>query len=153
MSPLVYIVMFGWIPAVSILFRWLPPQRNRCQLSAWLFLPQVEFTQVSTTPKCRRLCFNVLLAAIVFDIKRFSSFKPSWLDLPMLVWCLCPYASSISNDGLVRWDISRYCANGDLGLPYFLGRLYLNDLDGLRKLAIGIASAGCSTFLSACLNS
>jgi len=79
----------------------LPPQRRKplsSFITAWLFLPQVEFTQPGLDyTKMSATCFNVLLAAIVFDIKRFSSFKPSWLDLPMLV---CAYAPCIiiSND-------------------------------------------------------
>ena len=147
MSPLVYVVMFGWIPAVLYLFKWLPPQRAAIVsfITAWLFLPQAEFTQLPGLDytKMSATCFNVLLAAIVFDTKRFSSFKPSWLDLPILVWCVCPYASSISNDlGWYDGLAAVFAQTVTWGLPYFLGRLYLNDLDGLRKLAIGICIGG-----------
>ena len=60
-----------------------------------------------------------------------------------MIWCLCPIASSLSNelglyDGLsmslvqiVRW-----------GLPYSIGRLYFGDQEGLRELTIGIVIGG-----------
>ncbi len=88
-------------------------------------------------------CYGVLLATIVFDIKRFKSLQLSWLDLPMLVWCICPFLSSITND--LGWYDGISALNQQIttwGAPYYLGRLYLNDLDGLRKLAIGIFAGG-----------
>ncbi len=147
MGPLVYIVMFGWIPVVLYLFRWVPAQRALVVsfITAWLFLPQAkfplpvfpEYTKMSAT------CYGVLLATIVFDVERFKSFQIGWLDLPMLVWCLCPLASSITN-GLGWYDgISEFNAQTTTwGVPYYLGRLYLNNLEGLRKLAIGIFTGG-----------
>ena len=147
MSPLVYIVMYGWIPVVLYLFRWLPPQRALIVsfIGAWLFLPMAhfplpvfpEYTKMSAT------CYGVLLATVVFDIQRFRSFQLSWLDLPMLVWCICPFVSSITND--LGWYDGIAALNQQTttwGVPYYLGRLYLNDLDGLRKLAIGIFAGG-----------
>jgi hypothetical protein len=147
MSPLVEIVMFGWIPVVLYLFRWLPAQRAIIVsfIAAWLFLPEAkfplplfpEYTKMSAT------CYGVLLATIVFDVERFKSFQLGWLDLPMLVWCVCPMASSITN-GLGWYDgLSAVNAQTTTwGVPYYLGRLYLNNLDGLRKLAIGIFTGG-----------
>ena len=146
-SPLVYIVMFGWLPVVLYLFRWLPAQRAVIVsfITAWLFLPLAkfplpvfpEYTKMSAT------CYSILLATIVFDVKRFKSFQLGWLDLPMLVWCVCPFASSISND--LGWYDGLSAVNAQTttwGVPYYLGRLYLNNLDGLRKLAIGIFTGG-----------
>lgn len=147
MSPLVYVVMYGWIPVVLYLFRWLPAQRALIVsfIGAWLFLPQAhfplpvfpEYTKMSAT------CYGVLLATIVFDVQRFKSFQLSWLDLPMLVWCVCPFASSVTND--LGWYDGLSALNQQTttwGVPYYLGRLYLSNLDGLRKLAIGIFAGG-----------
>ena len=147
MNPLVYIVMYGWIPVVLYLFRWLPPQRALIVsfIGAWLFLPVAhfplpvfpEYTKMSAT------CYGVLLATIIFDVKRFKLFQLSWLDLPMLIWCLCPFMSSITND--LGWYDGIAALNQQTttwGVPYYLGRLYLSDLDGLRKLAIGIFAGG-----------
>ena len=147
MSPFVNIIMFGWIPFVIYLFNWLPAQRAVIFsfIAAWLFLPEVAFP-VSGLPdytKMSATCYGVLLATIIFDFKRFSSFQLGWLDLPMLVWCSCPLASSISNDlGWYDGTASAISQTATWGLPYYLGRLYLNDLDGLRKLAMGIFTGG-----------
>jgi len=147
MSPLVQLVMFGWIPAVLYLFMRFPAQRALIVsfLVAWLFLPEASFalpglpdyTKISAT------CYGILLATIIYDVGRFNSFRLSWLDLPMLIWCLCPFASSITND-LGPYDgISAVLGQTvTWGLPYFLGRIYLNNLAGLRELAIGIFTSG-----------
>ncbi len=154
MTPFVSLVMFGWIPVVLYLFSRFPAQRAIVVsfVTGFLFLPQLfkfpiaqgipAYDKVSATSYC------VLLATLLFDAGRFSSFKPGWLDLPMLIWCLCPIATQMSNGlspispttgQIVTW-----------GIPYFLGRIYLNDLAGLRQLAIGIFAGGLS-YIPLCL--
>lgn len=147
MNPITYIVMFGWIPAVLYLFRRLPGRRPLIVsfITAWLFLPQAQFPLpgLPDYTKMTATCYGVLLGTILFDVKRFSSFQLGWLDLPMLVWCVCPFASSISNN--LGWYDGVTGVIGQTavwGVPYYLGRVYLNDLDGLRKLAIGIFTGG-----------
>ncbi len=143
-SPIANLVMYGWILAVLYIFQRFPAQRAIVVsfVVAWDFLPMAsipmppfpDYTKMAAT------CYGILLATLIYDTARFSSFKPGWLDLPMLIWCLCPIASQITNGGspisptfnqLVTW-----------GIPYFLGRIYLNNLDGLRQLAIGIFAGG-----------
>lgn len=79
MSPLVYIVMFGWIPFVLYLFRWLPAQRAVVVsfMVAWLFLPLAAFPLpgLPDYTKMSATSYGVLLATIIFDAKRFSSFQ------------------------------------------------------------------------------
>jgi len=147
MNPLVYIVMFGWIPTVLYLFGWLPARRALVVsfIAAWLFLPQAVFPLPSLPDytKMTATCYGVLLATIVFDAKRFSSFQLGWVDLPMLVWCVCPFASSITNDlGLYDGVTATVGQIAVWGVPYYLGRVYFNDLDALRELAIGIFIGG-----------
>ena len=140
-------MMFGWMPAVLYLFTWLPARRALVVsfITAWLFLPQAEFLLpgLPDYTKMTATCYGVLVATIIFDAKRFSSFQLGWLDLPMLVWCICPFASSVSND--LGWYYGVKAVVGQTvvwGVPYYLGRLYLNDLDELRKFAIGIFIGG-----------
>ena len=54
----------------------------------------------------------------------------------MLVWCLCPLATSVSN-GLGVYDgLSTAIQQTILwGLPYVMGRAYFGDFKGLRELA------------------
>lgn len=147
MSPLVYIVMFGWIPFVLYLFNWLPAKRALVVsfIAAWLFLPQASFPLpgLPDYTKMSATCYGVLFATIIFDAKRFSLFQPDWIDLPILVWCVCPLVSSMSNGlGLYDGVAATVAQTVEWGVPYYLGRVYLNDLDGLRKLAIGIVTGG-----------
>ncbi len=144
---LIYLVMFGWIPIVFHFFNRFPARQAVIIgfIVAWLFLPQKEFplpglpdyTKVSAT------CYGIAIATIIYDIGRFRSFKFSWVDLPMLIWCLCPLASSISN-GLGTYDglSSALLQTITWGAPYFLGRIYLNSLEGLSQLAKGIFLGG-----------
>lgn len=144
MAALIPIVMYGWILVVLYLFVRFPAQRAVIVslIVAWQFLPQVSIPIPGLPPytKMSAACYGVLLGTLVYDTARFSSFKPGWLDLPMLIYCLCPIFSQVTNGGspisptfnqIITW-----------GLPYFLGRLYLNNLDGLRQLAIGIFAGG-----------
>ena len=144
---LVYLTMFGWIPIVFYFFSRFPARQAVIVgfIVAWLFLPQKEFplpglpdyTKVSAT------CYGIAIATVIYDIGRFRSFKFSWVDLPMLIWCCCPLASSISN-GLGLYDgLSTVLLQSmTWGAPYFLGRIYLNSLKGLAQLAMGIFLGG-----------
>ena len=63
----------------------------------------------------------------------------------MFIWCVCPFISSMGNnlgmyDGFsaVAYQVTSW------GLPYFIGRIYFNDLVGLRELAIAIVISSTS---------
>ncbi len=146
MSLTVYLAMFGWIPFVIYLFRWVPAQRAVIVsfIIAWLFLPVVQFTLPGPDyTKMSATCYGILLATILFDVKRFSSLQLEWLDLPMVVWCLCPLASSLQNDlGIYDGFSAVFEQITTWGLPYYLGRLYLSNLEGIRKLAVDIFIGG-----------
>jgi hypothetical protein len=61
----------------------------------------------------------------------------------MALWCLAPFIASITN-GLGPYNGFRSASEtiAVWSVPYFLGRVYLNDLSGLRQLAIGIFAGG-----------
>jgi hypothetical protein len=144
MVALIPVVMFGWIPIVLFLFVRFPHQRALIIsfVVAWLFMPQTSYPIPLLPPynKISASCYAILIATIVYDTARITTFKPGWLDVPMVICCLCPILSQVTNGGspisptfaqIITW-----------GLPYFLGRLYLGSLDGLRQLAIGIFAGG-----------
>lgn len=149
MSPLVPLTLFGFLPLVLYLFNRFPAQRAVIVsfVAGFLFLPQPgfvgKFTLVPGIPpyeKLSAISYCVLLATLLFDSKRLSSFQPGWIDLPMMIWCLCPIVTQMSN-GLSPISPT----TGQIltwGVPYFLGRIYFNDLAGLRQLAIGIFAGG-----------
>lgn len=153
MSPLVYLAMFGWIPLTLYLFYQFS-QSDKLGIEravvfsfigAWLFLPEIAFPQVGLPDytKLSATCYGILLATFIFDVQRLRSFRPSWLDLPMVVWCVSPIASSLTNN-LGLYDGLSTMLNQIIawGIPYFLGRIYFNNLAALRILAKGFVIGG-----------
>lgn len=149
------LVMFAWIPIVFYLFSRFPPRRAVVIsfVTAWLYLPQAamslpglpDYTKVTATS------YGILLATFVFDSDRLQSFRFGWLDLPMLIWCLCPLPTALDN-GLGLYDgVSSTLGQSVIwGIPYFLGRIYFSDLAGLHQLAMGIFIGGL-TYMPLCL--
>jgi len=135
--------MFGW-PLVSImLFLFMRPRRAVLVsiLGGWLFLPQIgfEFQGLPEYTRFTAVCIGTLFAAALFDSGRLLKFRPHLVDVPMAVWCLVPFASSVTN-GLGAYDgVSAVWQQMETyGIPYFLGRVYFSDRDGLRDLAVAI---------------
>lgn len=154
MTPFVPLALFGWLPLVLYFFNRFPSQRAVVAgfVAGYLFLPQVvQYPIAQGIPpyeKMAALSYCVLLGTILFDPGRFSSFRLSWIDLPMLIWCLCPIASQISNGLSPISPTTKQII--DWGVPYFLGRIYFSDVAGLRQLAIGIFAGGVA-YIPLCL--
>ena len=146
MNVIAHIVMAVWIPAVLVLFAVLPSRRAVIAsfLAAWLFLPMAtyplpflpDYTKMSAT------CAGVFIATVIFDVKRVVRFKPSWADVPMVLFCLFPFVTS--NERNSRYDgVSDMLSNViTWAFPYFIGRIYFNDARGLRELAMGMFIGG-----------
>jgi hypothetical protein len=76
-------------------------------------------------------------------LQRFLNFRLRWIDLPMLVICLCPWASSLSNDlGMYDGFAAALSQTLHVGIPYLVGRLYFASRRGLHELAKGIFIGG-----------
>lgn len=142
------LAMLAWIPLLLYLFVRFPVQKAVAIgfIGAWLFLPQRAGFSFPGFPDYNRISaasYGILLATCIFDVGRFQSFKLGWLDLPMLIWCVCPLASSLSN-GLGLYDgLSQTLSQTvEWGFPYFLGRIYFNSIKGMRLLATAIFVGG-----------
>lgn len=148
MTPQAQLVLRLWLPVVLALFLFLPARKAVVTsfIVSWLFLPQRVLFMFPGLPDYDRTsatCYSILLATFIFDFKRFSSFKFGWLDIPMLVWCICPFISSMTNNLGAYDGVSAVVARTmQYGIPYFLGRIYLNDLIGIRQLVLGIFVGG-----------
>lgn len=144
LGSLIPLIMYGWIPVTIYLFIRFPPQRAVIIsfLVATLFLPQIQLTLPGNIQlnKITVTCIGVLLATLIYEPGRLSSFTPGWLDLPAIVYSIWMIPSQITN-GLspISPTINHVLS---LGVPYFLGRIYLNDLAGLRQLAMGFVMGG-----------
>jgi tetratricopeptide (TPR) repeat protein len=137
------IALVGWVPIVIVLFALLPARRAMLAgtIGGWLLLPPAAMDLQGMPPytKSTAATIGILLATVIFEPGRLLAFRPRWFDLPMLVLCLCPFCSSISN-GLGPYDgfSMVFRAIVTWMLPYLVGRLYLTDLNGLRDLALGM---------------
>lgn len=147
MTQLVPLVMFGWIPLVLGMFVALPTRIAVAAafVIAWLFLPNAsysfqgfpDYTKISATTA------GVLIATILFDPRRLMTYRFHWIDIPIIVWCVAPFMSSVTN-GLGAYDGASAVLNAVIawGLPYFLGRVYFSDLAGAKILCSAILIGG-----------
>ena len=153
MTILVPITLYGWIFVAVALFAVMTPRRAvlAAYLLAWLFLPQagIPFKGFPDLDKISATGLGALIGVVLFDAGRLLRFRPSWVDLPIAVWCLASIPSAMTNElppeatsqlydgmsGVVK-DIFLW------GIPYLIGRLYFNDLAALRELAIGLFMGG-----------
>jgi hypothetical protein len=147
MSILVPIVLFSWIPVVLLFFVVMPPRRAVLVsfAVAWMFLPMAGY-KISGLPdysKTSATMVGVLLGVSIFDSSRVLRFSPHWFDLPALIWCTCGFATSLVN-GLGAYDGFSVTVSQVVmwGFSYFVGRLYFNDAEGLRELAVAIFIGG-----------
>lgn len=148
MSFQAQLIMVAWFPIVLLIFNRFPP-RTAIVISfigGLLFLPQNAGFKLPLIPDYTgtvATCYGIIVAILIFDSQRITRFRFNWVDLPMLTWCFCPIVSSLTNslgwyDGLTE-SLNRTAA---WGLPYYLGRLYLGNLAGLKELAINIVKGG-----------
>lgn len=155
MTPLVPIALIAWPLLTLALFLVMPPRRATLVsvIGGTLFLPIAAYPipglpdyskQVATT-------IGALIGVAAFDPSRILAFRPRWFDLPMLVYCLVPLASSVTNDlGVYDGLASVFSQFMEWGMPYLLGRLYLGDTSGLRELA-GAVVLGALLYVPLCL--
>ena len=149
MSILVFVAMFGWIPVILLIFSLFPPVRALVIsfVVGWCYLPRVNFplSGVPDFDKVVATTCGVLLAAMIFDMGRLMTFRFQWYDLPMAAWCVAPILAVWSTgvdfyEGFAATERQIVC----WAVPYFLGRVYLNTLEDLRELALGLVIGGLS---------
>ncbi|MBV8782148.1 MAG: O-antigen ligase domain-containing protein [Phycisphaerae bacterium] len=151
-SPFAGFVLFAWLPIVIGIFAANQSARRAIIIafvSAWLFLPMatMHFAGLPSYDKMSATCGGVLLAALIFDSKRMFNlgFMPSIVDIPMIIWCLCPIGTAMANDPeLTTHDGISWALQQTItwGLPYLIGRIYFSDRQGLRDLAKAIFIGG-----------
>lgn len=148
MKQLIPIALLGW-PVITLMFFGLCTARRAATLAllgGWLFLPDavsVPLRGFGDVSKINSIGISILLATAIFDVARFTRLRPRPVDLFAVVWCLCPFLSSISNDlgpydGLQAVSIQVQ----SWGLSYLVGRLYYADYEGMTELARGMVVAG-----------
>jgi tetratricopeptide (TPR) repeat protein len=142
-----FIALFGMVPLTVLLLAVLPARRAivASAIGAWLCLPpiNVDLPGLPSYNKATAAAVGILLGTLVLEPNRLLTFRLRWFDLPMLLWGLCPFVSSISNDlGIYDGLAAAFRQLMYWVLPYLVGRLYLTDLAGMRELALGMIIGG-----------
>ena len=110
----------------------------------------VAAAQISRSSRLSRLhkataaTAGILLGTLIFEPNRLLTFRLRWFDLPMLLWSLCPFVSSVSNESGDLRRIVRSAPANDVLVPAvpWSGRLYLTDVEDMRELALGMIVGG-----------
>jgi tetratricopeptide (TPR) repeat protein len=147
MNLLALVSLYVWLPIVLFIFATRPPHRAVviAFVFAWLFLPNLnwKFTGIPDYSKMSATVFGVLLGVLIFDLPKLMMLRFRWFDLPVVIFCLCPFAASMAV-GLGAYDGASAILDQSTqwGFAYLIGRLYFSDPAGLRQLALGIAIGG-----------
>ena len=147
MTPMVPIALIGWVPLSLWLFSKLEPTRAVIAIFAlgWMFLPEYSYDLkgIPDYSKVSAISYSILLGTLIFNRNAFTKFKLNIIDYPIIVWCLVPIFTSLSNDlGLYDGLSTALNKVTQWGLPYYIGRTYFNDRKSLNELAFGIFLAG-----------
>lgn len=149
MAAFAYATCLGWVFLSLYLFS--GPDKRRALLQVvifgWLFLPVMRLIAVIPGEplalsfpglkftKLNTIAYAVLAGGLVYDRARWLSVRPRWIDLPMALWCLCPLASSLTNDlGWYDGFSSTLDQVMTWGVLYWAGRVYFHSLDDYREL-------------------
>lgn len=132
------LALYGIIPMVMYLFSKNRPRDAAmlCFFGAFMFLPMDKLAiPLILYNKMTATSIGVLIAIKVFDPDRLENFKFHPVDIPMLLFWISGFFSSVTN-GLGAKDGIQECFNTFMiwGVPYLAGRLYFSDPAALLTL-------------------
>lgn len=139
--------LWAWAPIGVGLCALLGPRRGVVAtfIAGWLLLPML-FVPLPALPDYSKFVacsLGALAGALLLDAGRVMRFRPAFFDGPVLVWCVTPLATSLSNGLGAQDGLSGVITNiFQWGVPWFLGRVYFTDLDAARDLAKGVLFGG-----------
>lgn len=155
MPQLASLMLFGWVPLTVLLFYTLPA-RKAVFISivfGYLFLPNasVNVPGMPNYTKAFACLYGVFLGALIFDSQRLFSIRLNWIDIPAILFCLAPGASSLVNasydpeftqGGWYDATSASVAAALTWGLPYYLGRIYLTSLEAVKEFSMWVFIGG-----------
>ncbi|HZN41857.1 MAG TPA: O-antigen ligase family protein [Planctomycetota bacterium] len=147
MSPLVPLMLFGWIPFAIAAFGMLQARTATLVvvIGGWLFLPIASYALpgIPDYTKTMAVALSATLGIALFAGDRLRGLRFCKLDVPMLAWCLVPGISSLANGRGPHDAISSvliHCV--EWGLPYLIGRAMFRDSAALDQLARALFVGG-----------
>lgn len=132
------LALYSIIPMVLFLF-----SKNRprdavilCFFGAFMFMPMDKLAvPLILYNKMTATSIGVLIAIKIFDPERLENFRFHPADIPMILWWVSGFFSSVIN-GLGPKDGVQECFNTFMtwGVPYLAGRLYFSSPAALSAL-------------------
>ncbi|QDU34545.1 hypothetical protein KS4_26150 [Poriferisphaera corsica] len=146
MYILVPVTLVLWIPTVIVMFAVMKPHRAAMWsfVLGWMYLPELgiglsglpDYTKVSAS------AIAIMLGVLFYDQQRLFALRLRLWDLPIILWCIAPFISSIVNgDGVYDGLSSMLNAVLPWGVPYLIGRLYLTNPVQAKDMAVIIFTA------------
>jgi hypothetical protein len=112
----------------------------------WLFLSPLIGIDLPGLPRFNKdaaVAYAIVLGMLMVEGKAIAAFRPKLLDIPMLVWIIVPFFSSITNGLGVTDGLSEiYLRLMSWGIPYFAGRVLIRSPRDVRDAAIWIVLSG-----------
>ena len=147
MTIFVPIMLFGWVPFTIFLFFSCKPHHAVLIsiIGGWLFLPHSGYNLPGLPEynKIMVIALGLVFGGRISGHRRASSFRWEIYDLPMIIWCLSPIATSVTNQlGFYDGISSSFGEVLQWGVPYLAGRIYFNSTSILRDLCLGIIIGG-----------
>lgn len=146
LNSIVILILLMWVPITLLLYCLLPARRAMLVslFAGWLFLPvaSIHIVGFPDIGKSAIIVLSNLVGLVLFDFARLLTFRFKWYDCFAIGFGGVAVITSLLNelgfyDGLsastgntLRWV-----------LPYFLGRIYLNDRAGFREFAVAVGIA------------
>ncbi|ADH86466.1 hypothetical protein [Desulfurivibrio alkaliphilus] len=147
MTPLVPIMLFGWVPFTVMLFFTLKPHRAVlvAVIGGWLLLPATGYSWEGIPPYNKNVAISMglILGGWLSGQYFKANFKWRIYDLPMVLWCLAPIPTSLTNQlGLYDGLSGFYSQIMTWGIPYLAGRIYFKNNETLRDLCLAVVIGG-----------
>ncbi len=141
------VVLFAYPALVLVLFALVPVRKAilTAMVGGWLFLPTIKLAVVGIPDYDKIVATNcaVALGCWIWASKELLALRPKWLDIPMLLWCIAPSLSSLTN-GLGAYDACSVGLRQVLVwfVPYCIGRAFFKDSAALKQFATAFVIGG-----------
>lgn len=114
-------------------------------IGGWLLMPQTgwDLPGIPEYTKHTAIALGLIIGGIISGHHRRSHFTWKIYDLPIIIYCLCPIATSMTNQlGFYNGMSSTYTEIISWGIPYLAGRFYFGNTETLNDLFLGIIAGG-----------
>lgn len=141
------VMMLGWLPFTLSLFATMKARKAVAVslVLGYLFLPAItyNFPGFPAFTKPIAISLPIFLGILIFDAQHLKKLSLCKLDIPIIIWVISPFMSSLSN-GIGVYDglSGSFRSMIEWGLPYAIGKIYFSDQRGLRELAQWIVIGG-----------